>query len=424
MATFESRTTINFADVQNVVERIDSLNRRAAKLGQPTISYGFTNWGMLTVRRRVGREVAIVGVEVIDVIITGTIPGLDGWSFIATIEPFPQGDGNLVHAIPDVEVDPRWRTEKSHCDHCNTIRNRNETYVLRHEDGREVMVGSTCISDYLGNKDVHKYTEMLGEIRSILRFLDDHSHEYGFGDDYDGDGFFMGRCTSCSITDFLAWVAATIERFGWLSRTRARETGMEGRATADIAVSQLDSYTNPYCSDKPQPPEAHHIERAKKALTWMRTEEAVRQCGDSEYAWNLRQLCQTDYIDTADPRHTGLVASLFSARARALSEDVTTGRENITSKTSTHQGSLKERRTWEKLTVLEARPMESFYGSCILYKFTDVSGNIFSWFCTGRVDLDPGAVVDLKGTVKEHKVYKNVAETQLNRCAVEKTYTA
>lgn len=37
------------------------------------------------------------------------------------------------------------------CDHCGYSRNRNLVFVLRHEDGRELYVGSTCLNEFLGS---------------------------------------------------------------------------------------------------------------------------------------------------------------------------------------------------------------------------------------------------------------------------------
>ncbi len=47
----------------------------------------------------------------------------------------------------------------------------------------------------------------------------------------------------------------------------------------------------------------------------------------------------------------------------------------------------------------------------------DAAGNVFVWITSStRVRFDEGESYWIRGTIKDHKVYKNVKQTVLTRC--------
>lgn len=67
------------------------------------------------------------------------------------------------------------------------------------------------------------------------------------------------------------------------------------------------------------------------------------------------------------------------------------------------------------LTVDKVIPLESVYGVSRLHNMHDDCGNVFVWITAAR-SLEVGKEYHLKGTVKEHKQYKNCKQTILTRC--------
>ena len=53
------------------------------------------------------------------------------WRFVATLEHGP--DGNLIHNYigkgRDLTIPAKYRNSESYCDHCNTVRRRNDTFI-------------------------------------------------------------------------------------------------------------------------------------------------------------------------------------------------------------------------------------------------------------------------------------------------------
>lgn len=125
--------------------KITKANRKAERngLGSP-FALTVLNW---TERKR-----TLYGVEVTErwaeVRITGDSPSLPGWSFAATV------DWTLTE--PVLNVSPFYagptlpRPESKVCEHCGTIRSRNETFLVTGPEGAIKQVGRQCLTAFTG----------------------------------------------------------------------------------------------------------------------------------------------------------------------------------------------------------------------------------------------------------------------------------
>ena len=87
---------------------------------------------------------------------------------------------------------------------------------------------------------------------------------------------------------------------------------------------------------------------------------------------------------------------------------------------SEYQGKVGERLEFF-LTVEKAIELNSFYGQSILYTMRDNNQNVFIWITSSKtIHLEENNIYHLRGTVKEHKKYKNQKQTVLSRCALVK----
>ena len=89
---------------------------------------------------------------------------------------------------------------------------------------------------------------------------------------------------------------------------------------------------------------------------------------------------------------------------------------------SEYIGEEKERLRDLHVTLEGSRPVESYYGTSILYTFK-MGENVLTWFCSGAGlsdDIEKGDTILLTGTVKKHQIYNGVKQTVLNRCKAVK----
>ena len=370
----------------------------------------------------------------------------NGWSFVATINHTQVDDGqyiNLINKAPafaDADLGVEFRQSRPLCQHCNTARRRNDTFVIRHEDSsrlrQQLQVGRNCLQDYLGDADgtsILSYATFVAELR-------------GFGED---DLFGLGsgkQSDAYSVDGILSWAAASVEFRGFVSRGSVYENG--GLATADHVIQTLvdrnlgklkdcaeawgqDAWTNPVTDS--------HRELAESIIEWTRT---IADDTDSDYLWNLKVACG---LHTISSKQVGIVASAVTAYDRHINGERRKAEQEKVAKTSEYIGkkgdkigrklSAADKRkgaaAFPALTVTVGftRSFDTEWGTTTLVSFTDTDGNVLTWFASNSAsDTDgeqvaEGKTYTLVGTIKGHKDYKGIKQTSVNRCKLTPVQT-
>lgn len=335
----------------------------------------------------------------VDLVVTYARPVLDGWEFLAVVEPLT--GGNLLRSVPgativDGELDA-WRTNDLRCDHCNTIRRRSETFVLRSVDGAYKQVGRQCIAHFLGGKSAASIISALG-FDKIIR------------DAGEGDSGSSSAAPVYTPLDILVQTAACVRVGGWISKGAARDRdGVQ--ATADIVLFVIGPRpTNPESAQKwrelnesckvTDEDTAH----ATNALAWAR-----ELSGSSDYERNLSLIASQTIIERS---HVGILASAIAGYARHLG----TVAARASRPTSAHVGEVGKRVDLE-VTVERAITVETEYGPLVINTMRTDDGAIIVWK-TGKGVGTAGSRIKLRGTVKRHTEYKGEAQTEMSRCVV------
>jgi hypothetical protein len=128
---------------------------------------------------------------------------------------------------PDIEV---VAPDRMRCDHCEQNRRRNLTFMLVHEDGREMQVGSTCLNEYLGTDALgawfvwSRLHEIVDTLAGWGEYYDLHEHAEWLASHATAA---TRKAASAGVEiDALAFLAACVAEIrvnGYMSRTRARE---------------------------------------------------------------------------------------------------------------------------------------------------------------------------------------------------------
>ena len=79
-------------------------------------------------------------------------------------------------------------------------------------------------------------------------------------------------------------------------------------------------------------------------------------------------------------------------------------------------GEIGERTIFD-LTVKRTLELAGAYGISTMHIMEDANGNVFIW-TTASKTLEKGHTYKMKGTIKDHRVYKNVQQTVLTRCSI------
>ena len=87
---------------------------------------------------------------------------------------------------------------------------------------------------------------------------------------------------------------------------------------------------------------------------------------------------------------------------------------------SEYLGEIKERLRDLQVTLTAIHYFDGFYGTSTMYIFQKEE-NVLVWTTSScKYELEVGEHVLLTGTVKDHKLYKNIKQTVLSRCIIKK----
>jgi len=402
------------ANYQNLLKRIEKMNKRAAKLKMPALVLTEVGESFVECKRqsandpdgeydmRVGTKVVTFLVRIIHVTLTGNCPRVNGWAMAATIQH--EDGGNILRTVPGFEANLPvvYRTATTACDHCGTNRKRTDTYVLQSEAGAWKQVGRNCLADFLRTENASG----LAEYAEMLACLDDEMSEY----EEMGEGGARGQ-RYISMAALLTQVACCIRADGWCSRGEARNSFNPKQATVDSALICFDSKDWAKLSKKDQEkltPTDDDRTRAAGAIEWA---QALPADVANDYLWNIRVVSHREQISY---REAGLAGSIISAYNRHLEQELAKKYER--DHPSEYFGTVGEREVFT-LTVIGTRDIESDFGQSTLVMFRDANGNRAKWFCSGECPLPLDVPVIVKATVKSHEEYKSSKQTLLTRVA-------
>jgi len=409
-------------------EQIAKLNKRAAKLNCGTIIINVLGskevpvyendeyTGFPTNKIRCFRKV-------FDITVSGEAPKLNGWEFIAVIQPVTDEEGkslgNMLRNVPGAshEVPVAYRSAENHCDHCNTIRRRNETFVLRHEDDTYKQVGRNCLRDFLGHTSPEvfcRYAEYLMSAEDLCMGSEDDDFFGGAG------GRYVERFMAEEI---LALAACQIRLNGWRSNKTAREYGT--LSTSNEVSNWVFARAHERKQwEKPLKPTDEDKATAHEVAEWLASLSERENLND--YMYNLSVLGKGA---TFTSKNFGIACSAIPTYMREMEREINRRKQFESDKNSQYVGEVGKRSDFLNLTLVFTRDLESDWGVSHLYKFKDAAGNVIVWFSSNvyynpatEQDINVGDVVSLTATVKKHEEYAGTDQrTGEQREAVKQT---
>lgn len=399
--------TYQFGDF---VTRIAKLNRKAKRLGCLPASYQVVGETTIKVPTPEDFESDEKFYEIPAKIVSvaGTAPQVGDHQLLARIEYLGDGEkSKLFHTVPgtDIKVDERFRGLSAHvCEHCNTSRVRRDTFVVRNTiDGEQLQVGRNCLADFIGGVS----PEQIAANAAYLKLFDNIG-----GEGNDGfRGYFHDRIDTKKV---LCLTSAYINVYGWVPKSQSND---QFRPTSSRVYDHFCNQTRFTQEEKAEviafdamSKDIINTSRATDVINWIKNDLAP--VAKNDYELNLCTLVVGDLTET---RHLGIVCSAVSAYQRAMNRGVEYARKKIEHAKSAYVGTVGDRLRDLAVTVQFVKSMNSIYGSTTLVKFVDETGNIMSWFASGDKIYQPGQKLVITGTVKAHKEYQDIKETQLTR---------
>lgn len=308
---------------------------------------------------------------------------IEGWKFVGVIE-FTD-NGNIIRLADssfEGKVPEKYRHTPMICEHCNTIRNRKDTYLIFNEKtGEFKQVGRNCLMEYTNGLDAERCAAIMSCLDKCINLGD---REFGF------DEFCSYRSSGLGEDSF------TVEKY---AITLVKEEGYNGSAT----VGTLTNFLFPTNANakKIEPASKEEVEEISK---WART--LVNSNNDY-----LRNASLTWLKECTEYRDYGLICSFVAAYYREAAK-IELQKAKVASKSNEHIGKIGERIT---ICVKSARVLftkYSDYGDSYFIEIIDENGHTIVW-STCNNEIEAGDKIT--ATVKDHQEFRGVKQTVITR---------
>ena len=277
-----------------------------------------------------------------------------------------QENGNIIRQINhNYKVPTQYRTCKPHCEHCNKLRRRANTFLLVDNNNNFKQVGKSCLNDYTGY-DTLKLVELVSSLNFLLG-----------ANEYDEDFIeFVKLCKWDSLKEMA-------NRFYQLLLAKGynKENTFDG----------LDDF--------------HYNEELDEKI-----EEILNVVNtdwyndDSNYCYNVKVVLGMEYIEY---KHWKLLISYINSAMTYLMN------KNVKNE---YIGKIGDRIefTIKSIKVLfRTENYHSYYSDDYIftYRILTNDGYVIIWKTNKDLEID----MTIKATIKEYKEYKGEKQTVITR---------
>lgn len=336
---------------------------------------------------------------------------INGWEFIASVEHTE--NGNIFRkALTDVEIPQRYRCSDPFCEHCNSHRMRKGTFIVRNIDSGEFkQVGHNCLMDYTNGMSA-SFASFNASLKSVFEEAENRP--------VSGVSWFAKKFDTREV---LCYSAETIRLFGYSkaengynsTKDRMRRFfdcqhgGLSPKSLDDEVREQMKSV-----NFNPDSEEANKM--VDDAIAWLKD-----QIESNDYIHNLKVACSLDYTEY---NKFGLIVSLFPTYSREMGIYEMRSKEAEQEKNSSHVGDVGDKIDVDVDSIKCVTSWESSYDGyhasvTYIWKIISREGNVFTWKTSKWID-EQNPPKTIKGTVKAHTVYREVRQTELTRCKIER----
>ena len=390
-------TNVKFIEVAaecvgKVEEYVAKLNRRAAKIGCEPLMMSVVG---TRIEELVGFEGEVQEIATIEIV--GTTPVINGWKFVGRIEHTE--NGNVLRVAPGESIPTQYWESAGECDHCNTKRHRNDTFILLNvATGEYKQIGRQCVRDYIGYDnpaDMYWWTGVLDTFAT-------ESEEGAWG---------VRTIQTYSIDYILRLSLAAIAQFGFVSNKMAQD---QDRESTRNFISHCMTYRRVPVGDRRYDPRAESVrtaaeepsDEAIKIVEWVKS-WVDSEVMASEFMFNVRNFVRSGVCRMNAIGFIVCLPTMYAREMDKLNPKVVKSNEWV--------GEVKVRQTFN-VKIVSIFVMDGFYGVNHRVNMEDEAGNCLTWVASNFGDFKVGDEVAVTGSVKEHSEYKGRKQTVLTRC--------
>lgn len=320
-------------------------------------------------------------------------PHISGWRLTGTVDW--EDDMCIVNPVPGESVPKEyWNIEAGRCDHCKIHRNRRKSMIIKHDDGRMMVVGSTCLKDYLGHIEANTLIEMMRFVMEIDTVSTDLGEDWGTTKiDF-----------PFSLRNVLAAANHFVENYGYVRSMPYEPSDIPTKINVMNYLDPATPHERDYVRHNPLTQKDY--DKADDVTKMMLNFDDSNEYGDT-----LRKIAQNG---TVSRKRMGVAVSAVYVYNRENEKQ--REREATYTVADEYIGTVGERLRDIPVTVVGKKVIDSFYGTTTVVRMIDDGGHVLVWFGSGyRDEAVEGEQYKIDGTVKKQEKYRGTKQTVLNR---------
>lgn len=340
-----------------------------------------------------------IKVECVEVFVEGTY-AINDWQFVGTIE-FTE-NGNIIR-LADSSFEGKIPVKYLHtpkiCEHCGTIRNRKDTYLIYSAEGEFKQVGSSCLLEYTRGLDANECASImscLDQVKTLTNRDYDFSEFKGNGFSYTGLG--IGNTELVKKT-----ALGLVKRHGYTRVENGNGTAVDLSCMLFHNLSD-DVYNDLYgdvvlATDE----EVKNIDEYAKDY-FNSTNDYMR---NASLAWCKKSIEYRDF---------GLIASF----ANTYLKDMQKRQEMSINRVNEYVGNVGDKVTFKvasaRVLFIKDNSYYSYYaGASKVWEIVDTEGHTFKWSASFSTEIKSNDTIT--ATVKAHSEYEklNLKQTIITR---------
>lgn len=326
------------------------------------------------------------------------IAKVNGWEFVATIEH--NNPTNIIRAFrTEYQVPDRFYTTAPICEHCNSKRNRKDTYLIRNtETGEFKQVGKSCLKDFTNGLSAEAVAQYVSYFDELIK------GEAPTGGHY---------AVYYPITEVMQLAVEAVNLYGYQKSTSPYEENYSAQqSTKQVVIDMLygSTYATKHIKKGFNVNREGNKEKADSVLAFVAQME--NKLG---YVSNLKTLCSNEYCQ---PRDLGIVVSAVACYNREIEYQAKKAQQEKAKANLKNEwfGAIGDRVNVFNVECNLLTSWETGFGYKYLYKFTTDDGLVFTWK-TGNC-IENGRKLKVTGTVKQHTEFRGQKQTELTRCKI------
>lgn len=327
---------------------------------------------------------------------------IDDWQFVGTIQ-FTQ-NGNIIRLADssfEGKVPERYLHTPQICEHCNTIRNRKDTYLIYNTKTDEFkQVGSKCLLDYTKGLDADECASIMSCLNQMVELGNLGCDNDDFFSFREGSGFGCG-------SDVRNHALALVKARGYKNSSSSCPSYIE------LSNFYFKHQSQQYWWKK----EYGGIELATDEEVEAVNEFARQHANDGMgYMRNASLAWLSECIEYRD---FGLICSFANTYLKEVEKAELRKREAM-SMDNSWVGNVGDR-----ITIRVAKAMVLYYKDnsyksyyardTVVYKIIDDRGHTFKWSTNNNVEEGDTIVA----TVREHATWKEIRQTVITRGTIQ-----